>query len=117
MATTVVIYDGTKDRQRFMSFHSQDVVSLAVHPDGVTVATGEDGADAPAIIVWRAQFVGAQCPQTEAILRGAHTHPIAFLAFSPGDGRLLLSSALDPQRHTVKVYVRASVAACARSWW
>ena len=51
VATTVVIYDRKANLQRFMSFHSQDVVSLAVHPDGVTVATGEDGADSPKIIV------------------------------------------------------------------
>ena len=77
-------------------------MSLAVHPDGITVATGEDGVDAPKIIIWRSQFVGRQCPETQAILRGAHTHPISFLNFSP-NGQLLLSVALDAM-HTVKVH-------------
>ena len=102
VATTAIVYSAVTDQQKFMSFHSQDIVSLAVHPGGTIVATGEDGADYPKIIVWSTQFVGQQCPSVLVTLRGAHTHPISFLAFSPS-GHKLLTMALDAL-HTVKIY-------------
>ena len=44
--------------QRFFRHHDDDVVSLAVHPDGRHVATGQCGRN-PAVLVWDAGDPGA----------------------------------------------------------
>ena len=39
-SAVVIIYDPDKHTQRFFLAHDDDVTSLAVHPNGVVVATG-----------------------------------------------------------------------------
>ncbi len=60
--------------------HTDDVISLAIHPDGVTVATGQMGKK-PTIIVWRTDTLAPV-----AVLEGLHRRAVCQLAFSP-DGR------------------------------
>eukprot|EP00939_MAST-03C_sp_MAST-3C-sp1_P001727 g1727.t1 len=52
-AAVVVLYDKKKHTQRFLLGHEDDVVSLAVSPDGERVVTGEIGKR-PRVIVWDA---------------------------------------------------------------
>lgn len=51
------------------------VCSLAVHPDKTLVATGQVGKD-PYICIWDSYRV-----QTVSVLKDAHTHGVACLAF------------------------------------
>ena len=57
------------------------VVSLAIHPDKIQVATGQVGKD-PYICIWDTYAM-----QTVSILRDVHTHGVACLAFD-SDGQV-----------------------------
>lgn len=59
--------------------------SLAVHPDKSLVATGQVGKD-PYICIWDSYRV-----QTVSVLKDAHTHGVACLAFD-SDGQVCISS-------------------------
>ncbi|KAG8014924.1 Echinoderm microtubule-associated protein-like 6 [Nibea albiflora] len=65
--------------------HTQN---LAIHPDKIQVATGQVGKD-PFICIWDTYAM-----QTVSILRDAHTHGVACLAFD-SDGQRLASVGLD----------------------
>jgi WD40 repeat protein len=84
--------------QRFFCGHSYEIASLAVHPDGVTVATGEDAAE-PSVLVWGSEprkMVTLAPP-----IRGHHRRGVAALAFSR-DGRFIISVGREPN-HLVAV--------------
>ena len=57
LASMGVVYDAKKHRQRFFRGHDDDVRCIAAHPDGITFATGQDGAK-PCACVWTA---GDEC--------------------------------------------------------
>jgi microtubule-associated protein-like 6 len=99
--------------------HTDDVISLAIHPAGELVATGEMGA-VPSIVVWnstdRVGFMDAV-----VVIKGFHRRAILHLAFSP-DGKYLASVGQDDD-HSVaiwdwktktKVYADKSDKVCAR---
>ncbi|CAM9091671.1 unnamed protein product, partial [Phaeothamnion confervicola] len=90
-------------RQRFCQLHSDDIVSLAVHPGGGLVATGQMGK-APAIHVWDMATM-----QASAALQGFHQKAVSQLAFS-SDGATLASVGLDDD-NSVAVYDWAAVGA------
>ncbi|EGV91908.1 Echinoderm microtubule-associated protein-like 5 [Cricetulus griseus] len=75
-------------RQKFYRGHSDDIISLALHPERVLVATGQVGKE-PYICVWDSYTV-----QTVSVLKDVHTHGIACLAFDL-DGQRLVSVGLD----------------------
>lgn len=50
-AATGVVYDGDEHVQDFFTFHGDDILSLAMHPDGDIIATAQAGRD-PVICVW-----------------------------------------------------------------
>ena len=82
--------------QRYFTDHSDDVVSIAVHPEGLLVATGQLGKT-PRIIVWNAET-------TEAVqtLQGFHHRAVSLLQFSR-DGRMLVSVGADND-HSIAIY-------------
>ena len=83
--------------QEFFTYHSEEISAICVHPDGMTVATGEEAAE-PGIYVWDS---AEQTPLGPA-LRGDHRRGIAALEFSK-DGLLLFSLGRDSS-HTIIVY-------------
>ena len=91
-----VVYN-RRDSQRFFDMHTDDVLSLAVHPQGKIVATGEIGRT-PKIIVWDSDTVA-----TLAVLKGFHKRGIPLLAFSGGRGDRLASVGLDDD-HSIAIY-------------
>jgi microtubule-associated protein-like 6 len=48
-----VVYSFDDHEQRHYTFHTDEILCLAVHPDGDTIATGEAGS-LPRIILWGA---------------------------------------------------------------
>eukprot|EP01119_Soliformovum_irregulare_P013844 TRINITY_DN3722_c0_g1_i1.p1 TRINITY_DN3722_c0_g1~~TRINITY_DN3722_c0_g1_i1.p1 ORF type:complete len:1927 (-),score=428.61 TRINITY_DN3722_c0_g1_i1:16-5796(-) len=95
-AACCVTQDLNHKNQRFFIEHDDDIISLALHPDGTTVATGQVGKD-PKIIVW-----DANSQAKIAVLQGFHQRGVCSLSFS-GDGQFLVSVGLD-DKHTLGVW-------------
>src|SRR6185437_14026857 len=93
VAAAGIIYNKKKHSQNFFLDHTDDIISLALHPDRTTVATGQVGKD-PEIIVW----LSTNC-QKISILKGGHERGVCALSFSP-DGNQLASVGLD-DKHTI----------------
>uniref|UniRef100_G1KN37 EMAP like 5 n=1 Tax=Anolis carolinensis TaxID=28377 RepID=G1KN37_ANOCA len=91
-----VVYSPREHRQKFYLGHQDDIISLALHPERVLVATGQVGKE-PYICVWDSYTV-----QTISIMKDVHTHGIACLAFDV-DGQRLLSVGLD-SKNTICVW-------------
>ncbi|KAJ8392415.1 hypothetical protein AAFF_G00075400 [Aldrovandia affinis] len=91
-----VVFNTRDHTQRFYLGHDDDIISLALHPDKVQVATGQVGKE-PYICVWDTYGV-----QTVSILKDVHTHGVACLAFD-ADGQRLVSVGLDA-KNTVCVW-------------
>ncbi|KAJ8246474.1 hypothetical protein GJAV_G00268220 [Gymnothorax javanicus] len=70
-----VVFNTRDHTQRFYLGHNDDIISLALHPDRVQVATGQVGRE-PYICVWDTYSM-----QTVSILKDTHTHGVACLAF------------------------------------
>jgi len=103
--------DTSKHKQRFFDLHTDDVLSLAMHPQGKVVATGEIGRK-PKIIVWDSDTL-----QTLAVLKGFHKRGVPLLAFSEGRGDRLASVGLDND-HSIAVYAweqKVCIATCKGS--
>ncbi|XP_035687635.1 echinoderm microtubule-associated protein-like 6 isoform X3 [Branchiostoma floridae] len=83
-----VVFNTREHSQRFFLGHSDDIISLALHPEKVLVATGQVGKD-PYICVW-----DTYSTQTISILKDGHTHGVAALAFDK-EGNRLASVGLD----------------------
>ena len=77
------------ERQKFFDMHTDDVLSLTMHPQGKVVATGEIGR-MPKIIVWDTDTL-----ETLTVLKGFHKRGVPLLAFSEGRGDRLASVGLD----------------------
>uniref|UniRef100_A0A9J7WVP8 EMAP like 5 n=1 Tax=Cyprinus carpio carpio TaxID=630221 RepID=A0A9J7WVP8_CYPCA len=91
-----VVYNTREHKQKFYLGHNDDIISLALHPERVLVATGQVGKE-PYICVWDSYTV-----QTVSILKDMHTHGIACLAFDL-DGQCLVSVGLD-SKNTICVW-------------
>ncbi|MEQ2307499.1 Echinoderm microtubule-associated protein-like 5 [Ameca splendens] len=91
-----VVYNTREHRQKFYLGHNDDIISLALHPERVLVATGQVGKE-PYICVWDSYTV-----QTVSILKDVHTHGIACLAFDL-EGQCLVSVGLD-SKNTICVW-------------
>ncbi|XP_075907401.1 echinoderm microtubule-associated protein-like 6 isoform X4 [Nelusetta ayraudi] len=83
-----VVYNTREHTQKFYLGHNDDIISLALHPDKVQVATGQVGKD-PFICIWDTYSM-----QTVSILQDVHSHGVACLAFD-SDGQRLVSIGLD----------------------
>eukprot|EP01147_Barroeca_monosierra_P006723 gene6723-357_t len=82
--------------QRFYCEHTDDVISLAVHEDECTVATGQIGSE-PFISIWDTKSM-----ESVSILRGNHKLGISTLQFGTGtNSKLLVSCGLEPTHNLV----------------
>lgn len=117
-----VVYDKQADEQRFFNMHHEDVVAMAMHPDGDIVATGQMAAKQLGsersntkinqgakgrqalkegklvdIYIWR-----ASTQEVVAKISGFHRRAVRNLAFSPSGAKLL--SLGEDDHHSAAVY-------------
>ncbi|XP_013391678.1 echinoderm microtubule-associated protein-like 6 [Lingula anatina] len=85
-----IVYNVRDHKQRFYFGHDDDIISLAMHPEQILIATGQVGK-APFICVWDSYTM-----KTVSILKDGHTHGIGSIAFAR-DGQRLASVGTDPQ--------------------
>lgn len=91
-----VVYNAKTHTQIYNRDHTDDIISLAVHPEGHTVATGEQGKN-PKIIIW-----DANSGSSLSSIKGFHKRGVSQLAFNRS-GALIASVGLDND-HSVAVY-------------
>ena len=94
--SAVVVYTKSKHRQRHFMDHKHEVVSIAIHPNGNIVATGEVG-EKPSVLLWNTRTL-KQIQAMSTVIRGA----VSLLSFSP-DGKRLACVA-DDTFHCLIVY-------------
>ena len=83
-----IVYNRKTHTQRFFLDHTDDIICVALHPDGTVAATGEIGKRC-LVCVW--DIENLKC---HAKLEGFHTRGVCGLAFSK-DGDKLFSVGLD----------------------
>ena len=83
-----IVYNRKTHTQRFFLDHTDDIICVALHPDGTVAATGEIGKCC-LVCVW--DIENLKC---HAKLEGFHTRGVCSLAFSK-DGDKLFSVGLD----------------------
>jgi WD40 repeat protein len=86
-ACIAVVYHKFRETQTFYKSHTDDIMSLSVHPGGIYVATGQRGNKAP-VHVWNSENL-----ETEAVL-SLHTRGVNLLAWGE-DGSRLVSVGVD----------------------
>eukprot|EP00947_MAST-08B_sp_MAST-8B-sp1_P001903 g1903.t1 len=96
-ASMGIVYNTTRHVQKYASDHGGDIVSLALHPNGELVATGERAASKPRIVVWDTQSM-----ERRRVIRGFHQTAVTCLDFS-ATGRWLLTAGAD-KYHSVALY-------------
>jgi WD40 repeat protein/Ca2+-binding EF-hand superfamily protein len=94
-----VVYSFTKHEQSVFTGHSEEILCLAVHPDGQHIATG-DGGPFPSVMVWNST------DRSVAFVDNAfHRDGVIHVGFSP-NGKTLVSLGNDP-KHSLAVYLWA----------
>ncbi|KAK3289210.1 hypothetical protein CYMTET_3343 [Cymbomonas tetramitiformis] len=96
-----VLYNPRQQTQRHFTGHSDAVRSVAVHPNGQYVATGQAGS-IPVVCVWDAEPGAALCPEMARLVHDRGDLAVTTLAFSP-DGDTLVSIVTD-SCHTVYLW-------------
>eukprot|EP00002_Diphylleia_rotans_P034049 TRINITY_DN7287_c0_g2_i1.p1 TRINITY_DN7287_c0_g2~~TRINITY_DN7287_c0_g2_i1.p1 ORF type:complete len:2704 (-),score=538.32 TRINITY_DN7287_c0_g2_i1:170-8281(-) len=96
VAAVAVVHNLKTRKQRFFLEHTDDIISLSVHPDNEKVATGQVGK-VPIICVWNSKSM-----QCLSIIKGFHTRACILLDFS-SNGRMLASVGLDDD-HSIAIY-------------
>lgn len=100
-AKVAVCYDKETHLQSFMTEHTDEIVSMAVHPSGEYAATGQVGKK-PCVLVWRTD--GDVGMPVVSRLVGLHRRAVIALAFTRhSDGAFLATAGMDPD-HTIAVY-------------
>lgn len=87
-----IVLDLETNTQTFFNNHTDDIISLDLHPNGKYVATGEIGPK-PFIFVWDAETMEIKNQWKGAILKG-----VAALAFNPS-GNKLVAAAIDDDHY------------------
>eukprot|EP00003_Mantamonas_plastica_P007140 TRINITY_DN1595_c0_g1_i1.p1 TRINITY_DN1595_c0_g1~~TRINITY_DN1595_c0_g1_i1.p1 ORF type:complete len:1924 (+),score=719.51 TRINITY_DN1595_c0_g1_i1:2008-7779(+) len=95
-AGTGVVMNPDDNTMQFMTDHSDDVISLAIHPNKQFVATGQIGKN-PYVTIWDSNSM-----EVKSQLKGFHKRGIAALDFSP-DGEMLATVGID-DNHSIAVY-------------
>eukprot|EP01043_Picozoa_sp_COSAG02_P029956 COSAG02_NODE_1888_length_10500_cov_3.026536_4_plen_1147_part_00 len=95
VAGVAVVADIDRNTQRFFTGHDDDIVSLALHPDGTTVATGQIGRHAT-VCIW-----DSRSGRLITKLQKVAERRVASLSFSPDGARLIVVGGDD--YHTIKV--------------
>ncbi|EQC41165.1 hypothetical protein SDRG_01142 [Saprolegnia diclina VS20] len=105
VAALGVVYDSSTNTQTFFEGHDDDIVCLALHPNGSCVATGQMGKP-PTIHVWELTSAKAEKATEKCIslasLKGFHKRAVPALAFST-DGSKLCSIGNDDD-HSLAIY-------------
>ena len=105
-----VVIDKKTNKQRFFTHHKEDIVSLALHPNKVTVATGQRAAKGEAkyidLYIWNVDDLPEETdclsddrgnvPDGVYDLKGVLLRAISVLAWAP-DGKKLLAGGQDDQ--------------------
>ena len=91
-----VVYNKENHSQRFYTGHTDDIISLTMHPTKDIVATGQVARE-PEIHVWDVEGLS-----TISIFKGAHDRGVCALEFT-ADGKRLLSVGLEDD-HRVAVW-------------
>jgi len=108
-----VVFDTDNVSQTFYGGHNDDICSLAIHPNGEIVATGQvastKGVRKPRICVWN-----IKTKETIADISGFHERAVVALGFSP-DGNHLVSVGAD-DHNSVAVYNWKTKALVASSY-
>ncbi|KAL4483877.1 hypothetical protein ABPG72_006252 [Tetrahymena utriculariae] len=100
-----IVLDIKNNTQTFFNKHTDDIISLDLHPDGNLVATGEIGPK-PFIYIWDSETKEVKNSWKGAILKG-----IACLAFSPSGNKLVAAAINDD--HQIGVFDLKSKAVMA----
>eukprot|EP00111_Clytia_hemisphaerica_P009365 TCONS_00027488-protein len=103
-----VVYEPRYQKQRFFFGHDDDILSLALHPEGRLVATGQTGKE-PYICVWDSETC-----KTISILKDSHQRGIACLAFSPNGMQLGSVGLEDYSQITIWDWKKGKAVATAR---
>ncbi|XP_077587191.1 echinoderm microtubule-associated protein-like 1 isoform X2 [Stigmatopora nigra] len=106
IASVVVLYNVDEQLQRHYTGHTDDIKSLAVHPDKITIATGQvagtslEGKLAPHIRVWDSVSLN-----TLHVLGAAYfERALVCLAFSKSNGGNTLCVVDDSNDHVLSVW-------------
>ena len=91
-----IVHDTKSNTQSFFLNHIDDITAFDLHPDGVTIATGEIGAK-PWIYVWNSDTKEIKSSFKGVIIKG-----VAAIAFSK-TGKLLAAAGVDVD-HYVAVF-------------
>jgi WD40 repeat protein len=90
-ASLGIVHSPSTNKQKFFDQHKDDCISVAVHPNGETVATGELHAR-PAIYIWDSNTMALLSTTKQGLSKG-----VDHLAFSPS-GSMLMASIMDEYR-------------------
>ena len=101
VAVVANLDEPSKIVQRFFMEHKHEIGSICLHPDGMTVASGDLAAD-PKIFIWSADRASMEHGKSQCCLKGCQTRGVVALCFSK-DGRYLVSVGDDSQ-HKIAVY-------------
>ena len=93
-AAAAISHNVQSNTQRFMLSHRDDIISMSVHPDKATVATGELGPK-PSIIVWNGLTGQEITTIKNGIIKGVDN-----LKYSDS-GRLLAATCMDDDHRVV----------------
>ncbi|KAM3875617.1 echinoderm microtubule-associated protein-like 2 [Diretmus argenteus] len=105
-ASVVVLYNTEEQQQRHYLGHNDDVKCLSVHPDMVTIATGQvagnkDGKQlAPHVRVWDSVSLNT----LHVIGAGVFDRAVTCVAFSKSNGGALLCAVDDANDHILSVW-------------
>ncbi|ORX89794.1 WD40 repeat-like protein [Basidiobolus meristosporus CBS 931.73] len=102
-----IIYDPSTNTQRFFTGHNDDVISIAVHPSGAYIATGDvasviDPEGGVKVHVWKADEPEQPPVATLKCGPGTVYKGVVAIAFSP-DGKFLVAVCKDKD-HTIEVF-------------
>ncbi|CAF1210286.1 unnamed protein product [Rotaria sordida] len=90
------IHDKNRNQQRFFLGHDNDIISSCLHPDKITIATGQIGTNAQ-ICIWNTQGI----IKLESLLQG-HADGVGAMNFN-ADGEKLASVGIDHD-NTIKIW-------------
>ena len=95
VAAVGIVHNFDTNTQRFFTTHDDDIVAIALHPDGCTVATGQVGRHAT-VCIW-------DCRSMRLVtrLQKVAERRVSCLSFSPDGQRLAVVGGDD--HHTIKV--------------
>eukprot|EP01135_Chromosphaera_perkinsii_P001223 Nk52_evm22s162 gene=Nk52_evmTU22s162 len=91
-----IVFNTVENTQTFYLEHTDDILSLALHPNKKLVATGQIGKS-PNINVW-----DVDSKKTLSVIKGFHQRGVCFVDFS-NSGEILVSVGLD-DNHSIAVY-------------